>query len=227
MIKKVTLNIIFGILFISNLIGQNNQLGNWFIYFGNQKINKSWNFQSDIQLRNYKFLDQRNQFLIRGGIGYNLQPNNHNILLGAAYVESNNYDENDIVTNISKETRIFEQYIIKKALNDYFFTNRFRFEQRFFPNEFGLRGRYFVSINKPIGQKDIRNRTFYSSLYNELFIDIKNLTFDRNRFYVGLGYGITQNVRIESGYMIQSQKNINRSQLQFILINNFSFNNNL
>ena len=111
MIKKVTLNIIFGILFIPNLIGQNNQLGNWFIYFGNQKINKSWNFQSDIQLRNYKFLDQRNQFLIRGGIGYNLQPNNHNILLGAAYVESNNYDENDIVTNISKETQIGRAHV--------------------------------------------------------------------------------------------------------------------
>lgn len=223
MFKKCILSFIVWIYFAPNVIGQSSDLGNWFIYFGNQKINSKWNFQSDVQVRNYQLLNQRNQLLIRGGIGYNLKPNNHNILLGAAYIESNNYDENDVPTFIKKETRIYEQYIIKKTIDDYFFTNRFRLEQRFFPNEFGWRGRYFISVNKPIGNKEIRSRSFYGSLYNELFIDIKNKTFDRNRFYVGLGYGISQNIRIETGYMIQAQKNISRSQLQLILINNIPF----
>lgn len=226
MIKKCLLNFIVWIFFSLKLSGQNSNFGSWFIYFGNQKIKKNWNFQSDVQFRNYQIFNQRNQLLIRGGLGYNLSPQNHNLLLGIAYVESYNYDENDMLTSIGKETRIYEQYIIKNNFNTYFFTNRFRLEQRFFPHEFGLRGRYFISINKPIGQKEIRSRTFYSSLYNELFINLKNSSFDRNRFYVGLGYGISQNVRIETGYMIQAQKNISRSQLQFILINNIPFNNN-
>jgi hypothetical protein len=111
MFKKCILSFIVWIYFAPNVIGQSSDLGNWFIYFGNQKINSKWNFQSDVQVRNYQLLNQRNQLLIRGGIGYNLKPNNHNILLGAAYIESNNYDENDVPTFIKKETRIYEQYL--------------------------------------------------------------------------------------------------------------------
>ena len=61
------------------------------------------------------------------------------------------------------------------------------------------------------------------SLYNELFIDIKGTQFDRNRFYAGLGFGLSESLRVETGYMIQAQKNITRGQLQFILYNNLPF----
>jgi hypothetical protein len=61
------------------------------------------------------------------------------------------------------------------------------------------------------------------SLYNELFVDIKDPKFDRNRFYAGLGFGISESLRVETGYMIQAQKNITRGQLQFILYNNLPF----
>ena len=92
MIKKCLLNFIVWIFFSLKLSGQNSNFGSWFIYFGNQKIKKNWNFQSDVQFRNYQIFNQRNQLLIRGGLGYNLSPQNHNLLLGIAYVESYNYD---------------------------------------------------------------------------------------------------------------------------------------
>jgi hypothetical protein len=41
--------------------------------------------------------------------------------------------------------------------------------------------------------------------------------------YGGLGYGITESLRIETGYMIQAQKNITRGQLQLIIVNNLPF----
>jgi hypothetical protein len=56
-----------------------------------------------------------------------------------------------------------------------------------------------------------------------LFVDIKGAQFDRNRFYTGLGFGISESLRVETGYMIQAQKNITRGQLQFILYNNLPF----
>ena len=95
-------------------------------------------------------------------------------------------------------------------------------EERFFPSEFGLRGRYFISVQKPLNKKSIVKHTTYLSAYNELFVDLKRAEFDRNRIYFGVGYGITSDIRIETGYMIQAQKNMQRGQLQLILINNVS-----
>jgi hypothetical protein len=53
-----------------------------------------------------------------------------------------------------------------------------------------------------------------------LFVDIKDANFDRNRLYAGLGIGMNESIRVETGYMIQAQKNITRGQLQLILYNN-------
>ena len=204
-------------------IGQSNNVGTWFVYFGNQKINDKWNIQSDFQYRDYRFLGQRNQFLARAGLGYNLKPQNHNLLLGYAYIATDAYDEFDNNTSTKIEHRIYQQYLYKNKVGLNSLTHRFRLEERFFPNEFGLRARYFISLQKPLGSKTIAKGNTYLSAYNELFVDIKDPKFDRNRLYGGLGYGITESLRIETGYMIQAQKNITRGQLQLIIVNNLPF----
>jgi hypothetical protein len=207
----------------NSVIGQSNNVGTWFVYFGNQKINDKWNIQSDFQYRDYRFLGQRNQFLARAGLGYNLKPQNHNLLLGYAYIATDAYDEFDNKTSTKIEHRIYQQYLYKNKVGLNSLTHRFRLEERFFPNEFGLRARYFISLQKPLGSKTIAKGNTYLSAYNELFVDIKDPKFDRNRLYGGLGYGITESLRIETGYMIQAQKNITRGQLQLIIVNNLPF----
>ena len=207
----------------NSVIGQSNNIGTWFVYFGNQKINDKWNIQSDFQYRDYRFLGQRNQFLARAGLGYNLKPQNHNLLLGYAYIATDAYDEFDNNTSTKIEHRIYQQYLYKNKVGANSLTHRFRLEERFFPNEFGLRVRYFISVQKPLGSKTIAKGNTYLSAYNELFVDIKDPKFDRNRLYGGLGYGITESLRIETGYMIQAQKNITRGQLQLIIVNNLPF----
>ncbi|MDP4619939.1 MAG: DUF2490 domain-containing protein [Sediminibacterium sp.] len=204
-------------------IGQSNNVGTWFVYFGNQKINDKWNIQSDFQYRDYRFLGQRNQFLARAGLGYNLKPQNHNLLLGYAYIATDAYDEFDNNTSTKIEHRIYQQYLYKNNVGLNALIHRFRLEERFSPNEFGLRARYFISLQKPLGSKNIAKGSTYLSAYNELFVDINDPKFDRNRLYGGLGYGITESLRIETGYMIQAQKNITRGQLQLILVNNLPF----
>ena len=207
----------------NSVIGQSNNVGTWFVYFGNQKINDKWNIQSDFQYRDYRFLGQRNQFLARAGLGYNLKPQNHNLLLGYAYIATDAYDEFDNNTSTKIEHRIYQQYLYKNKIGTNSLTHRFRLEERFFPNEFGLRARYFISLQKPLGSKTIAKGNTYLSAYNELFVDINDPKFDRNRLYGGLGYGITESLRIETGYMIQAQKNITRGQLQLIIVNNLPF----
>jgi len=222
--RSILLLGLFGMTHLS-VSGQSNNVGTWLIHFGNQKINENWNIQSDFQYRDYRFFGQRNQLLARAGIGYNLKENNHNILLGYAYIATDAYAELDISKGTKLENRVYQQYLYKNNIGSNSFTHRFRLEERFFPNEFGLRARYFISLLKPISStKGNKNKTFLS-LYNELFVDIKDPKFDRNRFYAGLGFGISESLRIETGYMIQAQKNITRGQLQLILYNNLPLKN--
>lgn len=223
LLKKNSSCIVILLIISTTSIGQTNDVGSWLVYFGNQKINNKWNIQSDFQYRNYQIFDQRNQILIRAGVGYNLKDQNHNLLLGYAHVVSDTYDDINTYKATKKENRIYQQYLYRQKVKDIFLSHRIRLEQRILPNEFGLRGRYFIALQKPIQGKVIARNSSYLSSYNELFVDLKNAQFDRNRFYVGLGYGITEHIRIETGYMIQAQKNINRGQIQFILINNLPF----
>jgi hypothetical protein len=194
-------------------------LGTWFVYFGNQKINDRWNIQSDFQYRDYRFLGQRNQLLARAGIGYNLKPQNHNVLIGYAYVATDAYDENGLFINSKIEHRIYQQYLFKHKAGSHFLTHRFRLEERFLPSSFGLRARYLISFQKFFGNN---NRTYFSS-YNEFFYDLKGASFDRNRLYGGIGISINESIRLETGYMTQVQNNHTSDQLQLIFINNLPF----
>jgi hypothetical protein len=214
---------IFTYLLLSTIgiSAQNKSDGTWFVYFGNQKINNKWNVQSDFQYRLRQVPDQTNQFIMRAGLGYNLTPGNHNVLIGAAYVQTNFSD--DLTDKPSlKEKRIYQQYLFKQSFNQLYTTHRLRLEERFLPNEFGLRSRYFISAIRPLNRRALNKNSIYGSFFNEFFIDIKNSKFDRNRFYTGIGYAINNDIRIETGYLIQSQKNSTRGQIQFVLYNNLS-----
>ncbi len=220
--KPVILLFVFIGMIHTVSIAQSNEVGTWFVYFGNQKINDKWNIQSDFQYRDYQFMGQRNQFLARGGLGYNLKPQNHNLLLGYAYIATDAYDELDVKTSTKIENRIYQQYLYKNKLGSNLLTHRFRLEERFFPKEFGLRARYFISVQKPLGNNNgVKNGT-YLTAYNELFFHLNEPQFDRNRLYAGIGFGINESIRVETGYMIQSQKTITTGQLQLILHNNLS-----
>ncbi len=46
---------------------------------------------NEVQYRNFNFIGDTEQVLIRTGLGYNLTENNNNILLGAAFIYSEPY----------------------------------------------------------------------------------------------------------------------------------------
>ena len=207
----------------TSLFAQKSDFGNWFIYFGNQKINKRWNFWNEVQYRNYNFIGDMQQLLVRTGVGYNLTENNNNLLLGYAYVRSRNYlsnseDEETVSTN---EHRIYEQFITKQNFGRVFIQHRYRVEERFRKdNDFSMRLRYFLSLNIPLNHKDMSGNTFYLSTYDEVFLNTKASIFDRNRLYGGIGYVINKNFKVETGFMAQTIGTVNRNQLNLILFNN-------
>ena len=207
----------------STVYSQKSDTGNWFIYFGNQSINKKWNWYNELQYRNYNFIGDTQQLILRTGIGYNLTDGNNNVLLGYAYINSYRYIPNFNDKILTNEHRIYQQFITKQNFGRIFIQHRYRVEERFLKDDFKMRFRYFLSLNIPITSKIMSPKTVYLSGYNEIFINNNTPIFDRNRIYAGVGYVIDKNFKLEIGYMNQSLENSSRNQFQIILFNNLPF----
>jgi hypothetical protein len=223
--KRTKISFVF--IFLTTLVfAQKSDVGNWFIYFGNKKINEKWNFHNEIQYRNYNFIGDNNQLLARVGIGYNLTENNNNILLGYGFINTQKYVPNSLDKAETNEHRIFQQFITRQNFGIIFLQHRYRIEERFLPNDFQIRFRYFLAINIPISKKTMEKNTLYLSAYNEIFINADKPIFDRNRLYGAIGYVINKNIKVEAGLMAQTLDNLNRNQFQIVLFNTIPFNNN-
>lgn len=211
-----------GVLFIGKAsVAQESDFGNWFIYFGNKQINEKWNWHHEVQYRNYDFIGDLEQLLLRTGIGYNLTENNNNILMGYGYILSENY-VGDTNTKVSvNEHRIYQQFITKQNIGPVKVQHRYRFEQRFVESDFRMRFRYFLSLNVPISPAEKTVKNWYVSIYNEIFLNTDSPIFDRNRLYGGLGYKLNKSLRFELGYMNQFFESSSRDQLNIITFFNF------
>ena len=200
---------------------QSSNLGNWLIYFGNKPINTKWNWHSEVQYRNYNSIGDLEQLLLRTGVGYNLTENNNNLHLGYAYIRSENYIAGSDEKVAFNEHRIYQQFITRQKIERVLVQHRYRFEQRFIEDDFRVRFRYFLSLNIPLNHKEIIDKTFYLSAYNEVFLNTENIIFDRNRLYGGLGFNVSKKVRFELGYMNQLLNQNQRDQLNLISFVNF------
>ena len=226
MINKLKSLCLLGVLFLTaNSNAQDSEVGNWFLYFGNQKINDRWNFHNEVQYRNYNFAGDLEQLLVRTGIGYNLTENNNNVLLGYGFIRTEPYIPLTDEKLVINEHRIFEQFITKQQFGRVNIQHRYRFEQRFIEDNFKMRVRYFLSLNVPINKKTMDKNAIYASAYNEIFINTEAEPnfFDRDRIYGGLGYCFNKSLKMEVGVMSQILTNSSRTQFQIMFFNSLPF----
>ncbi len=200
---------------------QDSQLGNWLIYIGSKKIDSRWNWHHEIQYRNYDAIGDLEQLLLRTGVGYNLTENNNNLLLGYGFINSQNYTSNSDEKVAVDEHRIYQQFISKQNIGAIAVQHRYRFEQRFVEDDFKMRFRYFLALKIPLSNKEVSDKSFYLSAYNEIFLNTKGTIFDRNRLYGGLGYHLSSKIRLELGYMNQFFQTGGRDQINLIAFANF------
>jgi hypothetical protein len=219
--------VLFAILifFCHISLAQNNRLNHtnaigWYNYFGTFKFSNKFGLYTEYQFRRDNIIINWQQSLLRVGINYNLNPR---ILfrVGYAWIETFPYGEYAIngLGRDFTEHRIFEmvQLAHKEGIVD--FSHRLMLEQRFVgryssanettEDEFPLlnRVRYMIRVQVSLKGKEIRDKTPYLALYDEVFIGFgKNVNaniFDQNRLGVLLGYRFNKSIRIEAGYINQ------------------------
>jgi hypothetical protein len=225
---------LLGFLIVSalSLHGQSideDQLGAWYMYFFNKSFEGSrFGMQGDLQMRLWSPTNDLEQILLRSGVTY--RPKNADIMFTAGYanITSGVFGEQKLK---SGENRIYQEALFSNKIGTRFLlTHRFRFEQRWVENQdFRTRYRYNVFLNVPLNSTALDEGVVHLAMYNEVFIngqadiggDRTVQLFDRNRAYIGLGFVILKNLRVQSGWMKQSTANWSKGQLQFSLHHRF------
>jgi hypothetical protein len=216
-------------LFISGFIlfhfakAQSNDAGNWIMYVGMQPIGKRAVLWNEVQYRNHNLIGDLEQLLFRTGIGWNLSENNNNLLAGYAYIHSEPYAPGTGDKRTVREHRLFQQFITRQRFGRTYIQHRYRIEERFLPEDFRLRLRYFLSLNVPLNMASLDRGAWYLSAYNEVFLHADGPVFDRDRIYGALGYVLKKDLRLEIGYMSQIMEKRSKGQFQVVLFNSLPF----
>lgn len=171
----------------------------WSQYYSTIKVSEKWSVISDYAFRWRDSFDKKNQFVVRAGIGYQVNPN---ILIspGIAYV---GYYKNDALNRL--EIRPHQDFIIKHKYGILKTAHRFRFEERFIHNtddnsdSFVFRLRYRIMLNLPVIKEKL-SFTIGDEIFANIGNDIVYNVFSKNRLITGFSYKANKNVSVSMLY---------------------------
>ena len=203
-----------------------DQLGAWYMYFWNARFGDGpWGLQGDVQLRQWNVAGDLEQLLLRGGLTYTPENVVGTFTLGYANITTGQFGGD--FDGTAGENRIYQEALLPHRIADrLLLTHRLRYEQRFNEGQdFRTRYRYMLFVNVPFNGTSLGEGVWYAALYNELFVNGERAIgdgrtvefFDRNRTYVGLGYGLSPKLRAQLGVMRQATDTWTKDQLQFSL----------
>ena len=211
-------------VFISNNIkGQNPEenLGNWFMYFGTHKLSEKYSLHYETQLRNYELVSNFNQLLPRVGLNYHIDKNT-SLTAGYAFIPTQNVFDQGWGEEMGTENRIWEQFILKNVVNRVKIRHRYRLEQRWVKlgeeTTYKNRARYMLSVKLPISKNE--DSPLFISLYDEIFLNISDNPFDQNRLFAALGYQFNKQMNFQVGYLRHRSGNLKLNRLQLAVFLN-------
>lgn len=206
----------------------------WTRYYNLLTINDKWSVHTEFDNRIFINPVEENSYAFRIQGRYKINPE---IEIGAGFAYFSvatqdpeiNYDFN------VPEYRGQQDIIWKKDFNKFTLIQRFQVEERFFHNAnkdgllpgttFFWRFRYRIQGEYSFWKKE--NQFLKAIVYDELMFNggenvVKN-TFDQNRIYAALHYGINKNIALELGYLNSFQQRtsgadyFNRDIIRFTL----------
>ncbi|MEO6818687.1 MAG: DUF2490 domain-containing protein [Ginsengibacter sp.] len=219
-IKKFISLICFSLL-IQLSFGQQKATGSWTLITIKHNFNAKWNGYVEYQIRSLSPYSRFYYNEIEAGTSYSIHKNT-SATFGTGYYDI--FNEGEKFDNYKKKTefRIWEQFSIKQHFYSIELQHRFRLEQQFV-DSYTNRFRYRLNATIPINNKEIKPKTVYFSLYDEVFFSEKVPNFSKNRFYVGPGYVFNQQFTLQAGLLKQVEFSVGSQRRKNYLFTSFTY----
>ncbi|TDH29220.1 DUF2490 domain-containing protein [Segetibacter sp. 3557_3] len=205
MLKKLKLfkaNFFLLAFFISIQVnGQTPGLGTWNVINGKFTFNNKWSTFFEAQARSQKFYYDFHYHEYKGGIGYNFRKQLSVVVAMGQYVTYS--PDANFKTVQTSEFRTWQQFTVTNDIDRVKLEHRYRVEQRFFSSGFRNRFRYRVNAILPLNKREVETNTVYLNSFNEIFLNNRKPHFERNRFFLGVGYQFSELFTLQSGYLRQ------------------------
>ncbi len=215
--KSLKLCLVFLLPF--TMFSQEDNTGNWLMYFGMNKISDKFSVHTEIQYRNHTLTpNNTEQLLLRTGLNYHFSEKAF-VTAGYAYIPSYVYDSEQSAPE-TEEHRIWQQFILTNKIGRVKFEHRYRIEQRWVGQDYRNRFRYRLMLFIPLNRPKIEKGSLFIGLYNEVFVNAKKTFFDRNRLYGALGYQFSKSTGVQLGMMHQQVNDFGKWYLQFAVVFN-------
>jgi hypothetical protein len=189
----------------------------WTRYYNHLTLNDKWTLHTELDNRVFLKPFEENLYLIRVHGRYKI---NNNLDLGAGFSYFSVATQNPNITFDFKfpEYRGQQDIVYKQDFGNFTLNQRFQIEERFIQNAnkegllsgttFYWRFRYRLQGEYSCWKKE--SQYLKAIVYDELMINagenvVKN-TFDQNRIYAALQYGINKNIALELGYLNSFQQ---------------------
>ena len=216
--------ILISILPIS-LFAQEEEMGNWIMYFGMNKISEEFSIHTEVQYRNHTVVPNNpEQILLRTGLNYHFSQKAF-ASAGYAYIPSYVFESEQKAPEVT-EHRIWQQFILTNNLGRVKFEHRYRIEQRWVNQIFKSRFRYRLMLFVPLNKPKIEKGSLFVGVYDEIFVNSSNAFFDRNRLYGALGYQFHEAASVQMGMLHQRVNDFGKWYLQFAMVYNFDLRKN-
>ena len=201
---------IFGVaLFLSlNSFAQTSGLGTWNVVSTKFTFNKQWSALAEAQVRSQQAIYNFNYYEYKAGIGYNF-PKTVAVLFAMGHYGTFQPDGDFKKPYVNDEFRMWEQFVLTNNIGRVKLEHRYRIEQRFTSNA-GYRNRFRYRINAiiPLNNKEIKDKTWYTSVFNEIFVTNEAPYYEQNRVFIGGGYQFNNHFTILAGWINRFDQSI-------------------
>lgn len=180
--------------------GYDPRLGSWLITSLVKQTNQQgWGGFLEVQTRQQHLVSLFFYNEVKGGISRRLNDQITASLAGGRY---STFDPDDLDLAIG-EWRIWEQLVMSQFLDRLKFEHRYRVEQRWLNGVYRNRFRYRLNLVVPLNHPTVTNKTWFVSVYNEIFLNNRQPHFERNRVFAGMGHQFSKRWTLQSGAVYQ------------------------
>ncbi|OOQ58167.1 DUF2490 domain-containing protein [Mucilaginibacter pedocola] len=183
---------------------QDSKLGTWgivTIVMPGDSVHH-WGGYTEFQTRTNGPFSQFQYYEAKGGVSYNIDQNFVALVGTGTY---HTFDYRDVGAGATvNETRFWEQMTISQYLSRLKFEHRYRAEQRIVNDAYRNRFRYRLNMFIPLNNKKIIPKTWFISVFDEIFVNNKAPNFERNRFSTALGYQFDKKWIAQVGWLNQT-----------------------